>query len=129
MHIGVNGKLASAAVLMIFAIALLASGQSALGRSGSGQSAAGTWDANVTVNNLSVPFRIEIDGTGANVQSYFFNGDDRVNPSDSGTFQNGTLVLNFDSYATKLEATLNNGILTGTYGGSSGNSLLRARTA
>jgi thiol-disulfide isomerase/thioredoxin len=73
------------------------------------------------VNNVSVPFRIEIDGTGAEVHSYFFNGDDRVNPSNSGTFQNGSLVLAFDSYATRLEATLNDGILTGSYGGSSGN--------
>jgi thiol-disulfide isomerase/thioredoxin len=30
-------------------------------------------------------------------------------------------VLTFDSYATKLEATFNDGILTGTYGGGSGN--------
>ena len=65
----------------------------------------GTWDATVTVNNVSVPFRIEIDGTEADVHSYFFNGDDRVNPSNSGTFQDGSLVLTFDSYSTKLEAT------------------------
>jgi thiol-disulfide isomerase/thioredoxin len=111
MDIASGAKLAPATLLTIFAITFLASGQSV----------DGTWDATVTVNNVSVPFRIEIDGTGADVHSYFFNGDDRVNPSNSGTFQNGSLVLTFDSYATKLEATLNNGILTGTYGGSSGN--------
>ena len=111
MHITSSAKLAAATVLAIFAITVLASGQSV----------EGTWDATVTVNNVSVPFRIEIDGTGADVHSYFFNGDDRVNPSSSGTFQNGSLALTFDSYATKLEATLNDGILTGTYGGSSGN--------
>jgi len=111
MHIASSAKLASATVLAIFAITLLASGQSVKG----------TWDATVTLNNVSVPFRIEIDGTGAEVHSYFFNGDDRVNPSNSGTVENGSLVLTFDSYATKLEATLNDGILTGTYGGASGN--------
>jgi thiol-disulfide isomerase/thioredoxin len=110
MHITSGAKPAAATVLVIFAITLLASGQSL----------EGTWDATVTVNNVSVPFRIEIDGTGTDVWSYFFNGDLRVNPSNSGTFQNGSLVLNFDSYATKLQATLNDGILTGTYGGSSG---------
>src|ERR1700728_1086036 len=89
--------------------------------SAAGQSVIGTWDATVTVNNVAVPFQIEIDGEGPEVHSYFFNGDDRVNGSNSGAFQNGSLVLNFDSYATKLEATLNDGILTGTYGGSSGN--------
>jgi thiol-disulfide isomerase/thioredoxin len=110
MHIASGAKLA-VVTLIIFAVTLLASGQSV----------DGTWDATVTVNNVSVPFRIEIDGTGADVHSYFFNGDDRVNRSNSGTFQNGSLVLIFDSYATKLEATLNNGILTGTYAGGSGN--------
>jgi thiol-disulfide isomerase/thioredoxin len=108
MQITSSAKLASATVLAIFAITHLASGQSV----------EGTWDATVTVNNVSVPFRIEIDGTGADVHSYFFNGDDRVNSSNSGTFQNGSLVLTFDSYATKLEATLNDGVLSGTYGGS-----------
>src|ERR1700691_1163807 len=113
MHIASRAKLASATVLAIFAITLLASGQSS--------EVEGTWDATVTVNNVSVPFKIEIDGTEADVHSYFFNGDDRVNPSNSGTFQDGSLVLNFDSYATKLEATLHDGILTGNYGGSSVN--------
>lgn len=111
MHITSRAKLAAATALSIFAITLLASGQTV----------EGTWDATVTVNNVSVPFRIEIDGSGADVHSYFFNGDDRVNPSNSGTFQNGSLVLTFDSYATKLEATLDDGVLTGTYGGGSGN--------
>jgi thiol-disulfide isomerase/thioredoxin len=110
MHIPSSAKLAAATVLAIFVITLLASGQSV----------EGTWDATVTVNNVSVPFRIEIDGTGADVHSYFFNGDDRVNPSSSGTFQNGSLVLTFDSYATRLEATLNDGVLSGTCGGGSG---------
>jgi thiol-disulfide isomerase/thioredoxin len=111
MHITSSAKLAAATVLSIFAITLLASGQTV----------EGTWDATVTVNDVPVPFRIEIDGSGADVRSYFFNGDDRVNPSSSGTFQNGSLALTFDSYATKLEATLNDGVLTGTYGGGSGN--------
>ena len=111
MHIASGVKMTVATLLTIFAITLLASGQSV----------DGTWDATVTVNNVSVPFRIEIDGAGADVHSYFLNGDDLVNPSNSGTFQNNSLALTFDSYATKLEATLNNGILTGTYGGSSGN--------
>jgi hypothetical protein len=113
MHITSSAKLVAATVLAIFAITLFASGQSS--------QVAGTWDATVTVNNVPVPFRIEIDGSGADVHSCFFNGDDRVNPSNSGSFQNGALVLTFDSYATKLEAILNDGTLTGTYGGSSGN--------
>jgi len=110
MNITSGSKLSAAAVLAVFAITLLASGQSV----------EGTWDATVTVNHVSVPFRIEIDGTGAEVHSYFFNGDDRVNPSNSGTFQKGSLVLNFDSYTTKLEATLKDGKLSGMYDRGSG---------
>jgi thiol-disulfide isomerase/thioredoxin len=110
MNINARPTLIAAIVVSIFAIRL----------SAWGQSVTGTWDATVTVNNVSVPFKIEIDGGGAEVQSYFFNGDDRVNPSNSGTFQNGTLVLNFESYATQLEATLKDGSLVGTYGGTSG---------
>jgi hypothetical protein len=110
MHISSSAKWPAATLLAIFAITVLASGQSV----------EGAWDATVTVSNVSVPFRIEIDGTGTDVHSYFLNGDDRVKPSSSGTFQNGSLVLTFDSYTTRLEAVLNNGTLTGTYCGSSG---------
>lgn len=120
MHITSRAKLAAASLLAIFALALSAPAQSSSGQSAPAQSVAGTWDATVSVNNVSVPFRIEIDGTGADVHSYFFNGDDRVNPSNSGSFQNGALLLKFDSYATKLEATLNDGVLSGTYGGYAG---------
>jgi thiol-disulfide isomerase/thioredoxin len=81
------------------------------------QSVEGTWDATVTVNSVAIPFRIEIEGKRSGVQSYFFNGNDPVNPSSSGSFQNGSLLLNFDSYATKLEATLKDGALIGTYSG------------
>jgi thiol-disulfide isomerase/thioredoxin len=88
--------------------------------SATGQSVKGTWEATVTVNHVAIPFQIEIDGRGPDVHSYFFNGDERVNPSNSGAFQDGSLVLNFDSYATKLVATLKDGILIGTYGGASG---------
>src|ERR1700733_10043132 len=78
MNITSSAKLAARTVLAIFAISLVALGQSV----------EGTWDATVTLNNVSVPFTIEIDGSGTELHSYFFNGDDRVNPSNSGTFQN-----------------------------------------
>ena len=60
MHIPSTAKLAAATVLSIFAITLLASGQTV----------EGTWDATVTVNDDSVPFRIEIDGSGADVHRF-----------------------------------------------------------
>jgi thiol-disulfide isomerase/thioredoxin len=110
MNITPRTRLGGAAVVAIFTITL----------SVWGQSVDGVWDATVTVNRIAIPFRIEIDGTGPDVHCFFFNGDERVNPSNSGTFHNDSLVLNFDSYATRLEASLKDGALIGTYGGGSG---------
>jgi len=79
------------------------------------QPLAGLWDATVTVNGVAIPFRLELSGEGANIQGAFFNGDEKV-PSTSGRFENGALVLNFDQYASKLEATWKDGTLEGKYG-------------
>ena len=79
------------------------------------QSLAGLWDATIAFNGASIPFRLQIAGDGSNVQGWLFNGDDKVIAS-GGSFQNGSLVLNFDSYAAKLEAKLENGALVGQYG-------------
>ena len=81
----------------------------------------GLWDATVQIQNpkdnsvLTVPFRFEISGDAANIEGSFFNGDERVT-STGGRFADGTLRLNFDHYASRLEAQLNNGVLTGKYG-------------
>lgn len=82
-------------------------------------SLAGLWDAAVVVNGLEIPFRFEIAGSGSNVSGWFFNGDEKV-LSTGGKFENGSLVLNFDHYATALEASLVNGRLAGTYNRASG---------
>ena len=76
------------------------------------QSPTGLWDAAVVVNGLEIPFRFEIAGNGSQVSGWFFNGDEKV-PSTGGTFENGSLVLKFDHYATSVEATLVNGRLAG----------------
>jgi thiol-disulfide isomerase/thioredoxin len=78
------------------------------------QSVAGLWDATVVVNDVQIPFRVEIAGTGAAVKGSFFNGDEKVT-STTGSFENGSLVLSFDEYETKLEATFNDGSLEGQY--------------
>lgn len=79
------------------------------------ESISGLWDATVIVNGTTIPFPIELSESGSKVQSYFFNGKEKVNPSSGGSFQDASLVLTFDSYATKLEATLRDGVLTGQY--------------
>src|SRR5262245_49696102 len=74
------------------------------------QSLDGLWDASVIVNDVEIPFRLELSGTGASAKGSFFNGDEKVT-STTGSFENGALVLSFDEYETKLEATLKDGRL------------------
>jgi thiol-disulfide isomerase/thioredoxin len=77
-------------------------------------SLAGLWDAAVVVNGLEVPFRFEIGGAGETISGSFFNGDEKVT-STGGKFENGSLTINFDHYATAVEAALVNGRLAGIY--------------
>ena len=79
-------------------------------------SIAGRWDATIQINGVETPFPLEISGSGANVTGSFFNGDDRY-ASTKGSFENGKLVLNWDYYASTLEATLKDGVLEGQYAG------------
>jgi thiol-disulfide isomerase/thioredoxin len=77
-------------------------------------SVAGLWNATVNVNGTEIPFKIEFSGDGANVKGWFFNGEEHEN-STGGTFADGRLVLNFDTYASVLNATLKDGVLDGEY--------------
>jgi len=86
------------------------------------QTVDGLWDATVTANNVAIPFPIELSGSGSDVSSYFFDGDQKVNPSTEGSFRDGTLDLKFSSYATELKATLKDGTLTGSFEGGPGSS-------
>ena len=78
------------------------------------QSLNGLWDATVIVNDVEIPFRLELGGSGSAAKGSFFNGDEKVT-STTGSFENGALVLSFDEYETKLEATLKDGRLEGQY--------------
>ena len=82
-------------------------------------SVAGLWDAAVVVNGLEVPFRFEIAGNGASITGSFFNGDEKVT-STGGKFENGSLTLDFDHYATQIEAVVLNGRLAGVYNRATG---------
>ena len=75
---------------------------------------AGLWNATLNLNGTEIPFKIEFAGDGANIKGWFFNGDEHEN-STGGKFENGSLVLNFDSYASVLKATLKDGVLDGEY--------------
>jgi thiol-disulfide isomerase/thioredoxin len=98
---------------LLFVAALLA--LAALPARAEAQSISGLWDASVVVNGgIEVPFRFEIAGSGKAIKGSFFNGDDKVT-STTGSFENGALILSFDEYGTKVEATLKDGRLEGQY--------------
>src|SRR5262249_14864114 len=78
------------------------------------QSLTGLWDGTVTVNEVVVPFRFELAGTGSAVQGSLFNGDEKMT-STTGSFENGALVLSFDEYETQVDAPLRDGGLGGQY--------------
>lgn len=79
------------------------------------QSLAGLWDATISFGGQDIPFRLQIAGDGSNIKGWLFNGEDKVVASGA-SFHDGSLVLNFDSYAAKLEAKLQDGALVGQYG-------------
>jgi thiol-disulfide isomerase/thioredoxin len=109
---------------MFFAIAPVGFAPISLAQSQNGSATlAGLWDATLKTNTAEIPFKFELSGSGPNVAGSFFNGDDKFT-STSGTFENGALALNWDYYGSKLEATLKDGILEGTYSGAG-----RRRTA
>ena len=98
-------------LIVLFALTLAAP---ALRAQAPSQSLSGLWDAAVVVNGLEIPFRFEIAGDGAAISGSFFNGDEKVT-STGGKYENGSLTLNFDHYATQIEAGLVNGRLAGVY--------------
>jgi len=101
-------------VLLVAALLALVLSPSRAGAQ-SPASLAGLWDATVTVTGgLEIPFRLEISGSGSSIKGFFFNGDDKVT-STSGQLDNGRLVLSFDEYGTKLEASVKDGQLDGQY--------------
>jgi len=113
-----NGKLFAAIPLILISTA-------------GAQSIAGLWDATIKINGVETPFKFELSGGGANVTGSFFNGFEKFS-STKGRFDNGTLVLNWDYYASKLEATLKDGVLEGQYAGTrrmKGPFAIRARKA
>lgn len=78
------------------------------------QSIDGLWDGSLSLNGTEIPFKIGFSGTGSAVKGWFFNGSDKE-ISNSGTLENDSLTLNFDSYASVLKLTLKDGALAGEY--------------
>jgi thiol-disulfide isomerase/thioredoxin len=87
----------------------------ALATSLSAQKVSGLWDGTVQYDNDKIPFPIQFTQKGDDVSASFFNGDERVT-STSGRLAGTSLIVNFDHYATRLNAELTDGVIKGTYG-------------
>jgi thiol-disulfide isomerase/thioredoxin len=92
--------------------ALLASSGAAIAAD-SANSVTGQWDAVLTRNGVDIPFRLDIKQDGANLQGVFYDGFQPNDSTTSASFKDGKLVLNITHYLTAINATLQDGKLTG----------------
>ena len=74
----------------------------------------GHWDAVLTRNGTEIPFRLDIKGSGADLQGVFYDGFKPYDGTTSASFKDGKLVLNIEHYLTTISATLEDGKLSGT---------------
>ena len=83
---------------------------------------AGVWQGSATVRGTQVPVTVKISGSGSALKAAFLNGPAEhpdETPAASVAFDGTHLVASFDYFARKLDATLADGTLTGTYGSAS----------
>ncbi|MBB5328015.1 TlpA disulfide reductase family protein [Tunturiibacter gelidoferens] len=94
----------------LFLVALSAAAQ------GPKQSAiAGPWVGYATVHGQTVPVRLEIGGRANDLQAALLNGPER-SPASSVTLVGNHLLVRFNYFARTLDATIQDGRLTGTFG-------------
>jgi thiol-disulfide isomerase/thioredoxin len=75
----------------------------------------GLWDATIHVGAIDVPFEFGIAVKGEQASGWFFNGEQKI-VSSSGSIQDRHLVLQFASYAKKVDARVgDDGGLDGVY--------------
>jgi thiol-disulfide isomerase/thioredoxin len=73
----------------------------------------GRWDAVLTRNGTDIPFRLDIKGSGTDLQGVFYDGFKPYDGTTSASFKDGKLVLNIDHYLTTINAALKDGQLDG----------------
>jgi thiol-disulfide isomerase/thioredoxin len=73
----------------------------------------GRWDASLVNHGTTIPFRLDVSGSGPSLKGTFYNGFEPYDGTTSATFQDGKLVLNIEHYLTTITATLQNGQLVG----------------
>src|SRR5260370_20801777 len=75
----------------------------------------GTWQGAATVHGQQVPLTLSISGSGSNLKAALINGPEQAQAS-SVTLDGNHLVVAFNYYARKFDATLTDGTLSRTFG-------------
>ena len=99
-----NARLVTLASALAFTLPAL--GQSAL---------TGTWEGYSEIHGQKVPVKLELKQESNGVKGAFLSGPERWEAT-SGSATNGNLVLSFDYFARKVDATVKGDDLTGTFG-------------
>jgi thiol-disulfide isomerase/thioredoxin len=79
-----------------------------------GQELDGMWEAELQVEDRSVPFRIEFEGQGGRLRAAVLDGDHRL-WSSAAKLEAGKLWVRWDFYDATLDAELAGGRLSGVY--------------
>lgn len=98
---------------LLAGILLLAT--SALGQSANRSTIDGTWEGFATVRGQQVPVKLQVSGSASALKAALLNGPEQ-SAGSSATFSDDHLVVSFNYYARMLDAKLENGQLTGTFG-------------
>jgi thiol-disulfide isomerase/thioredoxin len=72
----------------------------------------GRWAATLTHGSLTIPFRLDISGTGDQVVGTLYNGEEKETTT-SASIANGAVQLNFEHYLAGISATVKDGELDG----------------
>ena len=99
----------------VAAVILLAGATLARAASGAPENPDGVWVGTTQQNGQQVPFQLEVGGSGDDLHAALINGRQK-SPASSANYSDGHLVLHFDYYANTLDATVQDGVLTGTFG-------------
>jgi thiol-disulfide isomerase/thioredoxin len=112
-HASVLRSAISRAAAVLLAMTLAAAGAS---RAAAPASIDGAWDATIRVKDADIPFRLRFSGPDNAVRVTYFDGERPVNASTGGALSGDRLHVEFASYASKLDARLRGGVLSGTLG-------------
>jgi thiol-disulfide isomerase/thioredoxin len=79
----------------------------------------GVWQGTAINHQQSVPVVLRISGTPTHLEAALLNGTDK-STATAASYTDGRLVLTFSYFARGIDAILQNGVLTGTFGGKRG---------